>query len=283
VSGIGIATAGVTLPGIVKDRFPARPAAATAGYSVPMMLGAAVSPAVTVPLRSELGSWQASLAFWALPSGLAVLVWLPVARRSRRRGVWHVRGGLPWRSRAAWSLAAFMSAQSALAYAYIAWLPPAYENRGWSAASAGALLGTMQLAQLVSALALPLVAERLPDRRPAVLAAVACSLCGALLLVITPQLAWLAVAILGLGLGGGFTLGLVLMTDFAASPLAAGRLAAMTFLVCYLAAATAPIAIGAVHDLTGTFASGFALLVLLASAQFFIGLCLAPRLHGSVR
>lgn len=45
IAGIGVAAAGVTLPGIVKDRFSHRPALATAAYSVPMMLGAAISPA----------------------------------------------------------------------------------------------------------------------------------------------------------------------------------------------------------------------------------------------
>ncbi|WP_433469521.1 hypothetical protein [Spirillospora sp. CA-128828] len=45
---------------------------------------------------------------------------------------------LPWRSRAAWLLAAFLSAQSFLAYAYLAWLPPDYQARGWSSEAAGA-------------------------------------------------------------------------------------------------------------------------------------------------
>src|SRR5919198_1503457 len=59
VAGIGIAVSGVTLPSIIKDRFPDRPGAATAAYSVPMMLGAAVAPALAVPLARSLGSWQA--------------------------------------------------------------------------------------------------------------------------------------------------------------------------------------------------------------------------------
>ena len=93
--------------------------------SVPMMLGAAVSPALAVPLRDALGSWQASLASWTVPAALAAVAWIPIARRTRRRPGSTVTERLPWRSRTAWLLAAFMSAQSALAYAYIAWLPPA--------------------------------------------------------------------------------------------------------------------------------------------------------------
>jgi len=92
------------------------------------------------------------------------------------------------------------------------------------------------------------------DRRPVVLAAGACSITGAVLLLVAPgTTAWLATVILGLGLGGGFTLGLVLIADLAGSPAAASGIAAMTFLVCYLTASTAPIAVGALHDLSGGF------------------------------
>src|SRR3954470_8983156 len=129
VAGIGIAVSGVTLPGIVKERFPHRPGAATAAYSVPMMLGAAVAPALAVPLARSLGSWQASLASWSLPALLAAALWAPLARGSRRPAG-TADGRLPWRSRSAWLLAGFLSAQSMLAYAYLAWLAPAYESRG---------------------------------------------------------------------------------------------------------------------------------------------------------
>jgi CP family cyanate transporter-like MFS transporter len=281
-AGVGVAAAGVTLPGIVKERFAHRPAAATAAYSVPMMLGAAVSPALAVPLRDTLGSWQASLAAWAVPATFAALVWLPVARPMNKRDRRRASGGLPWRSRAAWLLAAFMSAQSALAYAYIAWLPAAYESRGWSAASAGALLGALQLAQLATALTLPLLAERSPDRRPTLVAAVICTLCGAAMLALAPQLAWPGTIVLGFGLGGGFTLGLVLMADVAGSPEAASRLAAMTFLVCYLVAATAPIAVGVLHDVSEEFVVPFVSLIAVAAGQLALAIRLGPRLMRSV-
>jgi len=140
-----------------------------------------------------------------------------------------------------------------------------------------------QLAQLVTALVLPTVAERRMDRRPVVLAAGACSITGAVLLLVAPgTTAWLATVILGLGLGGGFTLGLVLIADLAGSPAAATGIAAMTFLVCYLTASTAPIAVGALHDLSGGFTAPFGALALVAAMQFVIAARLRPHLRGSV-
>jgi hypothetical protein len=98
-------------------------------------------------------------------------------------------------------------------------LEAAYESGGWSAATTGALLDALHLAQLVTALTLPALAERPWDRRPTVLASVSCTVIGAALLFVAPgATAWIATVGLGLGLGGGFTLGLLLMADLAGSP-----------------------------------------------------------------
>jgi CP family cyanate transporter-like MFS transporter len=286
VAGVGIAICGVTLPGIVKERFPDRAAAATAAYSVPMMLGAAVAPSLAVPLVHALGTWQASSASWAVPALIAVALWARLARRSQRPrpAADTAVGRLPWRSGSAWLLAGFLSLQSMLAYGYLAWLPAAYESRGWSEATTGSLLGVLHLAQLAAALVLPAVADRSADRRPVLAVAVACSVLGAAVLFAAPDAApWAATTVLGLGLGGGFTLALVLLADLAASPAAASHLAAMTFLVCYSAAALAPVLIGALHDATGGFTTPFGLLALLACAELAMATRLSPSLRGSVR
>jgi MFS transporter, CP family, cyanate transporter len=285
VAGVGIAVAGVTLPAIVKDRFSDRPGAATAAYSVPMMLGAAVAPATAVPLADTLGSWQASLAIWAVPALLAAALWAPLAvRSSRRRAVGRgAAGRLPWRSRSAWLLAGFLSLQSMLAYAYLGWLAPAYEARGWSEAATGTLLGVLHLAQLATALALPWLADLTRDRRPWLAGAVSCSVLGAGVLFAAPEAApWAATIVLGFGLGGGFALALLVLSDLAATPAAAARLGAMTFLVCYSAAATAPVIVGALHDATGAFALPFGLLALVACAELALATRLRPALRGSV-
>jgi CP family cyanate transporter-like MFS transporter len=93
VAGLGVATCGIVLPGIVKELFPTRMGAATGAYSVAMMLGAAISAALAVPLEHLLGSWQASLAAWALPAVVACVVWIPIGPGQRARAR---RGGASW-------------------------------------------------------------------------------------------------------------------------------------------------------------------------------------------
>jgi CP family cyanate transporter-like MFS transporter len=284
VAGVGVAVCGVVLPGVVKELFARRAGAATGAYSVAMMLGAAAAAALAVPLERWLGSWQASLGAWALPALLAFVAWLPVTVRANERDPVGVPGArLPWRSGPAWLVAVFFSLQASLAYAYLAWLAPAYQARGWSAEAAGALLGGNGLAQLAAALVLPALTDRSIDRRPALIGAVSCTVVGAGWLFAFPAfLPWVASTVLGLGLGGGFSLALVVVVDYAAHAGASSGLAAMVFLVGYTAAAAAPVIVGALRDATGGFTVPFLLLAWLAVAELAMATRLGPGHRSSV-
>jgi MFS transporter, CP family, cyanate transporter len=285
IAGLGVAICGVLLPGLIKELFPQRVGAMTGAYSVAMMLGAAGAAAASVPLEHRLGSWQAALGAWAIPAALAAIAWLVVTVRvsATEQDEETHPGRLPWRNRSVWLLAAFFSLQAALAYAILGWLAPAYEARGWSPAAAGGLLAVNNLAQLASALVLPALSDRLSDRRPVLLAAGLATVTGcAWLLVLPDKLPWLASTVVGLGLGGGFTLALVLMAEYAAHHGASSRLAAMVFLVGYTAAAAAPVVVGALRDATGGFRAPFALLTVLAVLQATIGTRLGPERRGTV-
>src|SRR4051795_2910482 len=220
-AGVGVAIIGVVLPGLIKHMFPRLVGPMTGAYSVAMMLGATVAAAAAVPLERLLGSWQASLAVWSVPAVLAAAVWLLVARRVNQpeSDDETPAGGLPWRSGTAWLLVGFFSLQASLGYAFLAWLAPAYVARGWSAAAAGGLLAVNSLAQLGAALVMPVLAGRLSDPRPVIVSAVAATALGCAWLLAMPDvLPWAAVAVAGVGLGGGFSLALGLVGGFAAHP-----------------------------------------------------------------
>ena len=287
VAGAGVATTGVVLPAVVKDVFPGRPGAATGGYAVAMMLGAAMSATFSAPLASVLGSWRGALSFWGLPAAAAAALWAVVARRIATAGT-HERDSrahvaLPWRSRPAWLLVAFMSAQSALAYAYLGWLAPAYVARGWTAFAAGALVGVNNIAQLTAALTLPALADRFGTFRRLVIGAVSLTFIGTVWFWLVPDAApWLAAVVLGLGLGAGFSLGLTRIVHYAADAPASSRLTALVFLVSYTIAAATPVAVGLLHDLTGGYSAAFGLLVLLALTQWVVAGRLGPDHIGQI-
>ena len=62
---------------------------------------------------------------------------------------------------------------------------------------------------------------------------------------------------MGMGVGGGSTLGLVLLGRHDAQPADAARLYGMVMLVAYLAGAGGPELLGVLHDLTGSFTAGY--------------------------
>jgi CP family cyanate transporter-like MFS transporter len=122
------------------------------------------------------------------------------------------------------------------------------------------------------------------DRRPVLVGAVGCTVIGAAWLFALPGvLPWVAASVLGLGLGGGFSLALALLVDYTAPPAASSRLIAMVFLVGCTSAAVAPVGVGALRNATGGFTVPFGLLAVLALAQLAVATRLGPAHRGSQR
>ncbi len=117
LAGVGIAIGGTLLPGLVKELFPPQRAGLVTGlYMLAMMGGAGASSALSVPLQGWLGSWEASLASWALLAVVGVLAWVPVltghARHRAANPSVVVATGLPWAHLTAWLVAGYLAVQS---------------------------------------------------------------------------------------------------------------------------------------------------------------------------
>ena len=172
LAGIGIAVCGTVLPGIVKEHFAGRTGLMTGVYMFSMTLGGSTASAVSAPLADAFGGWTRSLAAWSLLAVVGLGAWLPVVRSVGRRDrsddaaqgaatIGSTRQGLPWRSRSAWLLSGSLLVGAWQFYSHLAWLPSAYEARGWSTTSAGLLLAVYQVGQLVTGVG---VTPLRPDR-----------------------------------------------------------------------------------------------------------------------
>jgi CP family cyanate transporter-like MFS transporter len=274
VAGIGIALAGGLVPSIVREDLPDSVGSATGTWTAAMMTGAALGGALTVPLADWLGSWPKALAIWAVPAAIGLAVWVAAeATRTDNREA-GPRGGvritqLPWRSRTAWSLTAYLTLNSVVFYTCLAWLATSYVAQGWSRADAGWLLGLFTATQVVGALVMPAIAERTSARR-----AVYSAFLGAVTLSMV-MIGWapgflpvMMVAVLGAALGSGFAMGLALLSEYAADPAGSARLTAMAFSVTYLVAAMGPLLAGALLDLFDSWQLVFSLLALASLTQF---------------
>ncbi len=283
VSGIGMGGASALMPILIAHHVPRIRGFAMGVYSTGLAVGVAIAAGVAVPAENLLGGWRASLAVWGAATALTAALWaLLVPRlvaelphdRSTRLTLDH---RLPWRSRTAWLVTWYTCAWMVIGFSGLAWIVPFYRERGLSPGTAAAYFIVFQLVQLVSMLILPSLTDFTSDRRPLLALTLGCGLLGVGLMLIAPErMAIPAVTLLGLGAGGGLTMALVLITDVTTTRSDGARLNALVMLVAYPLGALAPLMLGFLHDLTGSFAPGYLIVLLVAAVTLAVVPALRP-------
>jgi MFS transporter, CP family, cyanate transporter len=252
--GVGLAVAGALLPVAVKTRFSDRPAFGTGVYTTGLSVGAALGSALAVPLADAFGGWRGALtAFSIVTVGLGA-GWLLLSR-----GTWTVRSAtraprLPVRRGIVWGIVAVFGLQSAIFYAFVSWMPDAFQERGWSAAAAGALAAVFGLAALPTGLLVPWLADRAGSRRQWLTGASAVTVVGMLGMATVPDAAFAWATIAGAAIGAVFPLSLTLCLDVAHDPADAGAVAALVLFGGYILSSLSPVGLGALRDASGSFA-----------------------------
>ena len=273
VAGLGIGLAGVLLSGVIKDRLASRAGAATGGYVVSMMVGATVASAVAVPLATALGGWSFSLAVWAIPAVLAVAVWTPIARRMPAvEGAG--RTALPWRDPFARVVSGYQAGTSLMFYGWLTWLAPYYESQGFSPARAGLLLAVWSVAQIPAALLAPVLAERRRRWRFWTAVTLACGMTGTIGAMVAPMPPvtgpWLWAALMGIGVGAGFPMGLTVIAWRTPDGAASAATSGLALGVGYTSAGLGPLLMGVLIDVTGGFTDAIAVLVAAGLLQAWV-------------
>jgi CP family cyanate transporter-like MFS transporter len=268
VLGAGIAVANVLLPSIIKRRY-ADPGLMMGLFTASLSISGAMSAAFTVPLEEALGSWRWALAFWVLPIIPAIALWAPDVRRSGSGPTVGSNETVGLRhDRIAWLVTGSFGLQSLLFYTHMSWVPDIFRDAGLTSANAGAMLSISMLVGVPCSLALPIFASRLRDQRLlGVLPATAWALGLAGLLVDPGGLSWLWMALTGVGQGTGVALTLMLVVLRAPDGTSAAALSGMAQGIGYLLAAAGPVAVGALHDLTGGWEWPVALLLVMCACM----------------
>jgi CP family cyanate transporter-like MFS transporter len=167
--------------------------------------------------------------------------------------------------------------QSMLYYGLVSWLPNTYVERGWDEASAGGLLALMNGVGLITTLSVPLVADRVGTRRSQLLVSALAAVVGLLGVLLAPDAAVLWSVVLGLSLGAVFPLVLTLPIDVADRPADVGAVAALMLLGGYVLSSTAPVVLGAIRDVSGSFVASFWAMTVLAVGLTAATLLLTPK------
>lgn len=255
VAGMGLGVIGILLPGIVKHEFPRQVGLMTGLYTAVLSIGAAAAAGATEPLRLALaGSWQGALTFWVLPALLAVVVWLPQARKPNQNRPQPRPFSRLLRSPLAWQITGYMGLQSALAYIVFGWLPTILVDRGMSTVAAGLALSISIVVQIASAILAPWISSRMRDERLTIAVLMTLTLVGLAGCLYAPVSSlWYWIVLLGLGQGGTFSMALTLLALRAPDVQSASQLSAMAQGFGYLMAACGPLLAGLLHGLVGNW------------------------------
>jgi CP family cyanate transporter-like MFS transporter len=305
IAGAGIAIANVLMPAFVKREFSRHPSGILGVYTAALNVGAAAAAGLTVPIGTALAlAWRPALAFWVVLAALGFALWLPILLRSRRlqasrpdlteaeqelaaaiaypshhftqlrpAASQDIRGFVLLRSPVARQVTGYLALQSFQFYSYAAWLPTLLGDEGIDANTAGYMLMLTNLTGAAGAVILPVFIKRLPTQRPPVVAVTmfyAVSLLG--LLVAPSAGAWVWVCLYGVAQGTGFSLALTLLVLRSPDTAVAARLSGVAQLVGYLVAATGPVLLGVIHDLTGGWEWAIAVLIALLGPMLWVGL-----------
>jgi len=289
-AGAAIALMNVLLPSLVKRRMPERAGVVIGLYLLTLSAGAIVASVIAIPVFTAAGgsvhggsvtagsaAIRLTLALWAGPALVAALIWVPqlwfralpeggnvprASRGARRRHGAFVIG----RSALTWQVTLFMGLQSMLYYAALSWFPTMFRDRGVSAAQAGDLLALMNLGNAVTALMIPMLAQRAADQRLLAVWSNLATGAGLVGAVFGPaQFAVVSILVLGLGQGATLGLGIFYTMARAPDPVTAASLSAFAQGVGYLLASAGPLVVGYLHEASGGWSiPGLVLLVVVA-------------------
>jgi CP family cyanate transporter-like MFS transporter len=249
----GMAAANVLLPSLVKLHFPDRVGAVTSLYTTAMAVGLTSASAFTVPISQGFGSWRWGLAIWAATAAVAAVPWIFHLRHDStpQEGRHDVSLVQVARTRLGWAMALMFGLQSAQAYTMFGWFAQLYRDAGFSATTAGLLLGVITAMSIPVSLFAPAAAARAADQRRIVLALVACYPVGYLGLMLSPrQGAWLWAVLLGIA-AGVFPVVLTLIGLRSRTPSGTAALSGFTQGAGYAVSIVGPFGTGILYDATG--------------------------------
>jgi CP family cyanate transporter-like MFS transporter len=279
VSLAGMAVANVVLPSLVKLHFPDRVGLLTSLYSTFLALGLTSASVLTVPI-SDAGSdggtidWRLGLGTWAATAVLAALPWLALVRHDLKDTGQprHLRLAEVARTRLGWVMALFFGLQSLQAYVIFGWFAKVYRDAGFSASTAGLLLGVATGVSIPLSFVIPSLTARVRDQRVLLTAIMACYPVGYLGLIVAPVGgAWVWAVAVGTGTCT-FPFILTLIGLRARTPEGTAVLSGFTQSVGYLVSVIGPFGIGVLHDATGGWTVPLWVLIGLCVPQYVLGL-----------
>ncbi|WP_020419180.1 MFS transporter [Amycolatopsis sp. ATCC 39116] len=273
LAGAGVATGNVLVPAVVRHAFPGRAGTFTGLAMMLMSVSGAAAAGLAVPLE-QAGGWRLALVAWAVPALVAALAWGPLTRRRAAEPVQQAAGSL-LREPLAWSVMVFMGMASLMFYTLTSWLPQIMREQGFPATTAGTMNSVIIVIGIPLGFAVPVLAARMRDQRPLVVAVAALMVLGLGGLLVAPGAGWLWTVVFGVATGSAFPLALTLLNLRSPTAEITARVSGMAQSGGYLLASTGPLTFGLLHTTTGGWHASIWLLLLLVVPELVCGLAAA--------
>ena len=269
----GMATANVLLPSLVKLHFPTKVGLLTSIYTTSLAIGVTVASVTTVPIAEGFGSWRIGLLVWAMTALLAAVPW--VALIAHDRAPVEAPRAITLRDVAGtslgWWMAVFFGLQSLQFYTAFGWFAQVYRDAGFSASTAGLLLGVMAATNIPLSLWLPTVTVRLQNPTWLIGSLLMCYPVAYMGLLLAPVAgAWGWAVMIGLG-GSIFPIVLTLIGLRARTSAGTAALSGFTQSVGYLISVIGPFGVGLLYDATGGWTIPLLGLTVLCVPQIITG------------
>ncbi|BBI34113.1 MFS transporter [Cohnella abietis] len=277
LAGLGIAIAGPLLSGYIKRHFSNRASAMVGVYSTAMVLGAVLSVWLSVPLQKLMnGSWNDSLAIWAVLAIIALPIWWRLALRMKKEKAKQTEqtravtiDTIPLKKYRAWVLTLFFGLMAAIFYSVTTWFAPAVQSMGYTKETAGNMQSMLTLISLPATLFIPMLVQRFQRRLLWLIVCSVLELIGVLMLNLSVS-PWLAAIPLGIGTGGLFPLALMLPIEETRNAGEANAWSSMVQSGGYIMGAAGPFVVGRIHDVSDSFIQAFYVLAVMIVLQIIV-------------
>jgi MFS transporter, CP family, cyanate transporter len=179
------------------------------------------------------------------------------------------------RTRLGWAMAVLFGLQSLQAYSVFGWFAQIYRDAGFSASTAGLLLGVITGMSIPLSLVLPSLAARIHNQSVLLCALVVCYPVGYIGLALAPvEGAWLWAVLVGAA-ASVFPVVLTLIGLRARTGTGTAALSGFAQSVGYVIAAAGPLGMGLLYDVTGGWSVPLWVLTALTVPQLVAGLLVA--------
>lgn len=276
IMGSGIAIANVLLPSFVKAKFPREIPKIMGIYSLILNISAALGILAIVPL-THIMSLPLAFGCWVILALLAFISYIPQIKNRRilrpKQKLAHKK--TLFANIHAWKITLFMGLQSTMAYSFFAWYPSLLIDYGFDRLFIARIMLTTQCVIIPLSIIIPLWLHSLPQKLRNIFIVVICMLYAtSYLLLLFSHEVWsivLASCLLGIPLGGVFSVALLFISSKSANVFIATKLSAMSQGVGYLMASIFPWVIGKLYDCYHSFNYALILLIFLSLLLNIVG------------